>query len=81
MKEVFLYMCEECGMCMFESSDKGTASYSNYCAGCKQASFFKKVAVKHKYDMFCNYQGSCFTVEDKNGNINTKASNEIVQEK
>jgi hypothetical protein len=56
MKEVFLYMCEECGMCMFESRDKGTASYNNYCAGCKQASFFQKIVI---------VQGSFMVLENK----------------
>lgn len=64
MEEVFLYMCEECGTCVFNGIDRGKASYNNYCVGCKQGSFFKKVVTKNKYDMFCNYQGTCFVVEE-----------------
>lgn len=68
MKEVFLYMCEECGMCMFGNSDKGNVSYNNYCAGCKQASFFKKIVLRPAYDMFANFQGTKFVtyvIEEK----------------
>jgi hypothetical protein len=44
--EIFMYMCEDCGTCMFDKQDRGKSSYANYCAGCKQGSFFKKVVVK-----------------------------------
>ena len=44
--EVFLYMCEDCGTCICKSKDYQSSSYNNYCAGCKQGSFFKKVVIR-----------------------------------
>lgn len=63
MKEIHLYMCEDCGMSIFNAIDRGRASYNNYCAGCKQGSFFKKVMIKSAYDMFGNFQGNKFVTD------------------
>jgi len=66
MKEVYLYMCEECGMCMFENSDKGMASYSTYCVGCKQGSFFKKVVTQNYLGPFGDIVSRFVLLEKKN---------------
>ena len=67
MKEVYLYMCEECGMCMFDNNDKGNVSYSSYCAGCKRASFFKKVIITTEFNLkpYRNETRSVFAVKEK----------------
>ena len=62
--EIFLYMCEVCGACMFDKQDRGSVSYANYCVGCKQGSFFKKVVIRHTFDEYYTqiYQ---FVLEEK----------------
>ena len=53
--EIFMYMCEDCGTCMFDKQDRGKSSYANYCAGCKQGSFFKKVVVRQTFDEYYTF--------------------------
>ena len=53
--EVFLYMCEDCGTCICKSKDYQSSSYNNYCAGCKQGSFFKKVVVRQTFDEYYTF--------------------------
>ena len=62
--EIFLYMCEVCGACMFDKQDRGSVSYANYCVGCKQGSFFKKVVVRHSI-FLGEEQKYMFTLEEK----------------
>jgi len=53
--EVFLYMCEDCGTCICKSKDYQSSSYNNYCAGCKQGSFFKKVVIRQTFDEYYTF--------------------------
>jgi len=53
--EVFLYMCEDCGTCICKSKDYQSSSYNNYCAVCKQGSFFKKVVIRQTFDEYYTF--------------------------
>jgi hypothetical protein len=63
MKEIYLYGCEECGVVISLEQDKGAVFYVVSCSGCNgNGRFYEKIVVKNKYDMWCNYVGTCFVV-------------------
>jgi len=53
--EVFLYMCEDCGTCIFKNKDYQSSTYNSYCAGCKQGSFFKKVVIRKTFGEYYTF--------------------------
>jgi hypothetical protein len=73
MKEVFLYLCEECGTCISNIVDRGNILYNSYCSGCRQGSFFKKIKIMIK-TMDDGEERHVFAIEEKKDDTTTKGS-------